>query len=144
MARNPGVKKFEVAVRDLEQEEGGDEVDRFPIKFELGEDEFELKVPNEVQIGLVMGALDDEPAVTMGALFGFFRGLMEDSAYKKFRNILRNGGVEFEGVFEIFGYVTEEASGLPLEQSETSTPSRSSSGTRSTGRSPGKGSTRSS
>lgn len=145
------MREFKVAAKKA----AGEAKDVLEIPF--GERTLIASKPSSGQIALFYDRVStnpstDEPdAGPVSAVFGFLRGVLADGDLAYLKNLLQKDLIEFElllgGDDEGGGLVDtimEEFAGRPTGPSTDSSGSPASTGRPSTGRTPGKGSTRSS
>jgi hypothetical protein len=103
--------------------------------------------PTEAQVAVFAAAFgtDAPEKDRMAAVIDFLRGTLHKDDFAQIRNRLldRNDELDFGLMVEIVGWLMEEMTAFPTQQSSDSTPSRAATGPRSTGRAPSKASTRS-
>ena len=144
------MKEFHVAAQDAVDDEQGEEK---VLEFSVAGEDFIASVPTTGQIALVAGTSGGTETEQLSAVFGFLRGVLQGDGFIRLRRLIESGRVPFEVVF---GGDENNASGIvewlvqaglgderPTQRSGGSSSSRSTTGPRSTGRAPGKGSTRS-
>lgn len=147
-----GMKEFTSAARrheDDEQEE--------PIAFKVNDREFRSKRPTPGQLAIfmdsVVGKRDGDEAAgvsVVDGVFSFLRGVLLDDGYDVMRRMIQMGEIDIidlaggdeDGQEGIIDWIAEQsADGRPTGPSTDSSKSPEKGGRRSTGRSPGKGST---
>jgi hypothetical protein len=133
-----------------EEIEDGDRPEPKTLEFSLAGQDFELYVPTTTQIILLSTSTDEGTLRAMlSASMAFLEGIMIGDGYKRFRKLVANGtisndlllggdGTNEQGIIDwIISQVTDAR---PTTSSTDSSPSPASTGKRSTGRAPGKGS----
>lgn len=147
------MREFKVGAQRATKAEDG-EVSVIEIPF--GERTLVSKLPTSGQVALFYERVSSTPNEKepdngpVGAVFGFLRGVLADGDVPYLKGLLQNDQIDFElllgGDDEGGGLVDsimEEYAGRPTGPSTSSSASPASSGRPSTGRTPGKGSTRS-
>lgn len=136
-------KSFAVAVKRADEEP----VEALAFNVEGTDQELYIRPPKEGQIALVMSVMggyaegSDQVATVINV---FMNMLDEDSAGVIKRRLLdTDDDFDLEDVMEILQWAVEEAAARPTQSSPASTPSRRSSGRRSTAPVPVRGLTRS-
>lgn len=141
------MKEFKQAAHAAESEE--EEI----LEFAIGDQEFRSQIPSTARTAMFVAAMTDESSTgeSVAAIFAFLKDMLLDDGYRRLRKListnvidlgtLTGGGDENED--GIVDWIIGQASNRPTQlQSDFSTSSEST-GRTSTGRSPGKGSTRS-
>lgn len=144
------MKQFQAAAR---QSSGGEEILQFeiPVSEDGDLEAFTVRLPSTGQISLVVASMDEGGVEMLASVYNFMRGLMEEDDYKRFRRLVADGTVSLEllvggdelneqGIIE---WIIEQTASRPTKAPSDYLPSQKTGGQRSTGRSPGKGSTRS-
>jgi hypothetical protein len=142
------MKEFKAAARAADSEE-----ERI-LEFAIGDNEFRSKLPSTARTAMFIAAMTDEGSTgeAVGAIFSFLKDMLLDDGYRRLRKLisddvidlgtLTGGGDENED--GIVDWIISQASeDRPTPPSADSSSSPETGGRRSTGRSPGKGSTRS-
>lgn len=123
------------------------------LEFDLAGQTFQLYVPTATQIILLSTSTDEGTMRAMlSASMAFLEGLMIGDSFKRFRKLVANGivtndlllggdGANEKGIIDWIILQVSEA--RPTSSSTDSSQSPPSTGRRSTGRAPGKGSTQS-
>jgi hypothetical protein len=110
-------------------------------------DTFHATKPTDERLFLVAALIGDEDAVgsEATAVIELFRDCLPTSEYRTLKDRLGdpNDSVDLDVLQEITGWLLEEWTSFPTEPSSGSSTSRTNTGPKSTGRAPGKGSTRS-
>jgi hypothetical protein len=148
--------QFQAAVKRADKEaeaEAEDDAVVEILEFELAGQDFRLNKPTSTQIVLLSTSSDTGTMRGMiGASMDFLEGLMLDDGYRRFRKLMTQGIISHDlliggddtneqGVIDwIVAQVTDAR---PTGSPDDSSPSPKSTGQRSTGRAPGKGSIRS-
>jgi len=143
------MKEFKAAA-----EAEADAEDTPVLEFKLGNQEFVADKASVGQMALVVAAMDEGGQAMVGAVFRFLRGLMANhgDGYRRLRDLVANGTVSFDLLVGgdddnedgIVDWIIEKSSDdRPTKVPTDYLPSQASGGQRSTGRSPGKGSKRS-
>jgi len=140
------VKEFKAAATRAADEEE-------PIlEFAIGDQEFQAILPSTARVAMFLASMTDEASTgeSIAAIFTFLRDVLQGDGYRRLRklitddvvdmSILTGGGGENEdGIIDWI--ISEAAMNRPTPPSSASSSSQASGGRRSTGRSPGKGST---
>lgn len=147
--------QFQAAATRVQDEidgeiEDGERSEAKTLEFNLAGQDFELYVPTTTQIILLSTSTDEGTLRAMlGSSMAFLEGIMIGDSYKRFRKLVANGtvsnslllggdGANEQGIIDwIISQVTDAR---PTTSSTDSSPSPASTGKRSTGRAPGKGS----
>lgn len=140
------MKEFRAAARAADDEE------ERVLEFAIGDQEFRSRIPSTARVAMFIAAMtDDSPTgEAIGAIFAFLKDMLEGDGYRRLRKLisddvidmstLTGGGDENdEGIVDWI--ISHAANDRPTPPSADSSSSRGSGGRRSTGRSPGKGST---
>lgn len=145
------MKAFEMAVRQRAEEEESEETPPAEelIEFTIGEHEFTARRPTEGQVLVFVatGGLGGTQSLT--AAFRFLRGVLDNGSYALLLSLVESGEIDSglliggddvneEGIVE---KLIEQASARPTGARSDSSSSSKTGGKKSTGRSPGKGST---
>lgn len=109
-----------------------------PVTFKVDDDEFTAYPPTEGQMALMMAAQANnrETSDHVAGVIDFFDGLLDEETQKIFRERLmdRDDPFDFDLVQEIMESLIEEWSGRPTQSPRGSTPSRPTTGRKSTAR----------
>lgn len=144
------MKQFMVAAQqDVEEQDGVGETEPWATFGLLGQDFTIAKAPKPGQCAAVLGALAGGTAAGTRGVLEFLRNVLDGSGGNVIRQMLERGQIEFnlliggdddnkEGIVD---WIISEASAGPPQGPTGSSSSQPTSGKRSTGRSPGKGST---
>lgn len=144
------MKEFRAAAKHAAGEQ--EELDLPPIVLPDGTVEnFTISIPTTGQISLVAASMDAGGVEMLGAVYNFLRGLMTTEDYRRFRGLVADGTIPFELVIGgdelnedgIIDWIIENSTDRPTKAPTDFLPSQKTGGQRSTGRSPGRGSTRS-
>lgn len=139
------MKEFKAAAKAADSPE--DEI----LEFAIGDQEFRSKIPSTARVAMFIAALGEDAttAESVGAIFNLLRDVLLDDGYRRLRklisddvvdlSLLTGGGDENED--GIVDWIIGQASDRPTPASSVSSSSPASAGKKSTGRSPGKGST---
>ena len=107
-----------------------------PLKFLLDDVEYTALPPTETQFALMMAAMSDDRPTEEGiaAILDFFLGMFspEEAAMLKQRLRDRDDPFNFQNMYDILAGVVEEWTERPTKPSNASTPSRPSTGRKST------------
>lgn len=144
------MREFKVAAKKA----AGEATDQIEIPF--GERTLIAKLPSPGQVALFYDRVSTSPnskepdSGPVSAVFGFLRGILADGDVPYLKSLLQEDRIDFSlllgGDDEGGGLVDtimEEYAGRPTGPSTSSSASPASTGRPSTGRTPGKGSTRS-
>lgn len=112
---------------------GGKKLDEFePIEFELNDQTFKCRpaLQGAVLLEFVAKADSDSGSAAASALYDFFKDVMDEEEYTRFRDYLRNPDIiiEMDTIGEIAAWLVEEYTERPTEPSENSDGGQSSSG----------------
>lgn len=137
--------EFKVAAL-AEVKEAGDEEDVVEVPIE--DEVYVVRRPTTAQIGLWTTGMHTTAQIAFEAI----ETLLGKKGLDHIKRLIRNRQVDMDDLIGgsernpdgLIGGILEEFAGRPTEPSTASTKSQPSGGRRSTGRSPGKGSTRSS
>jgi len=128
-------------LRTIDEDENGEEII-------VREDTYLAVEPSEEQLlaAFAEGGREDATlADQTAAIFDLFRAALPESdfrrLYKRFKDP-EDLDVDFEALNDIFEWLLETWADFPTQSPAASSRSRATAGTRSTGRAPGKGSTR--
>lgn len=141
------MKAFQMAAeRQIEEEEAGEEL---VIEFTIGGEEFTADVPTPGQAAIIIGALGLGGSSGASAVFRFLRGVLQGNGYQRILTLLEDGKISFdmlwggEGENEegVVDWLMGQAAARPTQAPTDSSSSSKLDGKKSTGRSPGKGST---
>ena len=131
------MKSFTTAARE-------DIAGQQPIPFELvgsdrvTQEEYEALPPTEAQIAVFAAAFgtDAPEKDRMSAVIDFLRGTLSREHFLRLRERLmdRDDELDFALLVDIVGWLMEQVTSFPTQQSSESTPSRQPAGPRSTGR----------
>lgn len=144
------MKAFQMAVKaQLEREGSEEEVEEYPITFMLGEHELKAKPATPAQMALLIGTSNLGGGASLGAGFRFLRGTLDRRSYNLILTLIEGGEIGNEMLFGgegeneegIVDWLMEQASDRPTPAPSDSSKSSEPGGKKSTGRSPGKGST---
>lgn len=97
--------------------------------------------PGDGAMALLQGRAADNPT---GELFSFLSRVLKHSDFRFIEQGFAKDKIALEHIMAMVQDMVEEWTSFPTQQPSVSTPSRPRTGTRSTGRAPGAGSTRSS
>lgn len=123
------------------------------VEVPIGAKVFQARRPTVAQIALLNGALGAKGRQRLEAAYVFIEALMGPDARTEVESLVLDRRIDFGDLIGgsdrnpdggLIDMILSEFSGRPTEPSTASSQSRSSGGRKSTGRSPGKGSTRSS
>jgi hypothetical protein len=142
------VKEFKAAAARADGEE------EKILEFAIGEHEFRSILPSTARVAMFIAAMTDDSGTgeALGAIFGFLKDVLLDDGYRQLRKLitedvvdlsLLTGGGEDNDEGIIDWIISEAANNRPTPPSSGSSSSPANGGRRSTGRAPGKGSTRS-
>jgi len=142
------VKEFNAAARAAEGEE--DQI----LEFAIGDQEFKSHLPSTARTAMFIAAMTDESSTgeAIGAIFSFLKDMLLDDGYRRLRKLISDDVIDLgtltgggddndEGIVDWI--ISQAAENRPTPPSADSSSSPETGGRRSTGRSPGKGSTRS-
>jgi hypothetical protein len=137
-------KSFQLAVKEGTQAADAPQ----PVSFELtdadgGAQPFTANFPPEGELLLFMAAQSDdsEDADRAAAVLSLLKSMFPAEEYQLLRGYLRSGALETERLSEILEWIIEQWSGFPTKPAGGSSGSPARTGTRSTGRVRGTGST---
>jgi hypothetical protein len=141
------MKEFKAAARASEDEE------EKVLEFAIGEQEFRSKIPSTARTAMFIAAMTDEASTgeAVGAIFAFLKDMLLDDGYRRIRKLITDEVIDLgtltgggdENDDGIIDWIISQASdNRPTPPSADSSSSPETGGRRSTGRSPGKGSTR--
>lgn len=142
------MKAFQMAVeRQVEEEES--EHEEQVLEFAIGGEEFVSAVPTPGQASIVIGAFGLGGGAGASSVFRFLRGVLKDDGYQRIQTLLERGKIDFdmlwggsEGNEEgVVDWLISKAAARPTRPQSGSSESSKPTGKKSTGRSPGKGST---
>lgn len=145
------MKEFNIAAKDAAGE------DEEVLEIPFGERTLLAKRPTAGQIALFYDRAASDPTTDepdngpVGAVFNFLRGVLAEGDVPYLKKLISDGSIDFDLLLGgddkndrgLVDAIMEEWAGRPTGPSSDSSPSREATGRRSTGRSPGKGSTRS-
>jgi hypothetical protein len=130
-------------VEDLTEEQEAEGVEAEVIR----SDTFHATMPTEERLFLVAAMLGDEDnaGAEAAGVMELLRDILPPAEFKVMRTRLADpaDSVDMETLQEVLEWLMEKWSTFPTEQSSASSKSPTTSGTKSTGRAPGPGSTRS-
>lgn len=142
------------AERQVEREEGEEagQVEEYDLEFTIGDYELRAKAPSSAQASLLIGTSSLGGNASLGATYRFLRGTLDRQSYNTLLTLIEAGkidnsmlvGGEGENEEGIVDWLLEQASDRPTPVPAGSSESSPAGGKKSTGRSPGKGSTLSS
>lgn len=145
------MKAFQLAVKaQVEREEGADEgVDEYPLTYTLGPHELNYRLPTQAQISLLIGTGNLGGSAAAGAGYRFLRGTHDRRSYNIILTLIEGGemtedmlfGGEGENEEGIIDWLIEQVAERPTQPPVDSSSSSQPAGKKSTGRSPGRGST---
>lgn len=146
------MKAFQLAVKSQVEREGAEveaEPEDYPLEFTLGPHEMKYRLPSQAQISLLIGTSNLGGAAALGAGYRFLRGTLDRRSYNVLLTLIEDGqisddmlfGGEGENEEGIVDWLIEQASERPTDPPTGSSGSSQPGGKKSTGRSPGKGST---
>lgn len=144
------MKAFQMAAtRQAESEEGAESPEEYDLEFSIGEYEFKAKRPTPAQISLLFGTSTLGGTASLGATYRFLRGVLDRNSYNQLLTLIEAGVIDNgtliggdetneKGLIDnLIEQVAERPTNPPTGSSSSSQPG----GKKSTGRSPGKGST---
>ncbi len=146
------MKAFQMAAKHQVEREGSDQQappEEYPIKFTIGPHELRAKAPTPAQTTLLIGTSQLGGNASLGAMYRFLRGTLDANSYNILLTLIEAGDIDddfFLGASEgneeglVDWLITQEAD-RPTQPPVDSSSSSSTGGKKSTGRSPGKGST---
>lgn len=143
------MKSFQLAAKN--HVEGEDVEEERILEFTLGKEEFQSKLATSGQISLMFASLGMGEVAGISGIYKFLRGVLVGNGYKRLTGMVERGEIEFDLLFggdglndmTIVEWIIEESGDRPTQSPAGSSGSQSNGGKRSTGRSPGKGSTHS-
>jgi hypothetical protein len=145
------MKDFKISAREVIEEEEGEELALPSIEFSIGGiGEYTGYRPTEGQVALLMSSgSDPEMSDVMAGLMTFFKGILDRKSYLAIRARLNlneddPAALGMANLQEFIEGYLEEWVGRPTKLPTDYMRSQRPGGQRSTGRAPGKGSTRSS
>lgn len=107
--------------------------------------QIETSYPGEGPLALMIASINtDSSENPIGAALAFLDTTMSQADYRFIRKALRENRVDFDMLMDMIQDMVETWSTFPTKPQRGSTRSQPATGTRSTGRAPGSGSTRSS
>lgn len=140
--------EFKTAANKAETPEDEDYVE-VPIDGEV----YHARTPSAGQMALFAAAFADDLPGQAQAIFDMLEAMMGEEATRHIKQLLKDrsidmgdlygGGTELNPDAGLIDSIMEELAGRPTQPSTASSRSQASGGRKSTGRSPGKGSTRS-
>lgn len=138
--------EFQIAAEDAARDP--DDAEEL-FEFTLAGQEFQARIPDVGQISILLSARSTARRIM--AVHRLLQKLVLDDGYERLNDLLMDGKIEFGTLFGgdtlnergVLDVMIQEAVGRPTQPSSDSGRSQSSAGRKSTGRSPGKGSTRS-
>lgn len=141
------MKAFQMAAtRQAEVDENGeDDV----IEFSIGEYEFTGQRPTPAQVSLLIGTGNLGGSASLGAAYRFLRGVLTQSSYNLFLTLIEDRKLTDDILFGasegnergLIDNLIEQVAERPTQPPTDSSTSSELGGKKSTGRSPGKGST---
>lgn len=140
------MKSFHAAAKAADSEE--EQI----LEFAIGDQEFRSRLPSTARVAMFIASMTDEAGTgeSLGAIFQFLKDMLLDDGYRRIRKLISTnvidlstltGGTEFDDDGIIDWIISEAAAQRPTPPSAASSGSQGNGGRRSTGRSPGKGST---
>jgi len=146
------MRAFQLATEAQVEREGSEDeekVEEYPLTLHLGPYELKYKLPTPAQVSLLIGTSQLGGSASLGATYRFLRGTFDKWSYNLLLTLVEDGkvtqdmiiGGESEDEGGIVDELIKEASERPTEPPTASSSSSQAGGKRSTGRSPGKGST---
>lgn len=142
---SPKIRDFKLAVEE-EIEETDDSIADF-VAFTVNEKgPYNLYKPTAAQLMLLMAAqAENDDIESTAGLLTFMQGVFDAGSYRALRKRFndRNDPLDLFKLMDIITELIKEWTGFPTQRSSDSPTSPPTTGKRSTGRSPGKGSTRS-
>ncbi|QJD53256.1 tail assembly chaperone [Microbacterium phage Tempo] len=141
------MREFQLAAeRDQQEKELGEET---VLEFALGEEKFRAKLATPGQSSLVIGAFGQNETQAIQAVYKFLRRILLDDGYRRLTRMVEEDKVSFGVLFGgddnndggIVDWIIEESASRPTRPSTESSSSPTTGGRKSTGRSPGRGST---
>lgn len=122
------------------------------LEFAIGDQEFRSKLPSTARVAMFVASMADEATIaeSTAAIFSFLKDLLLDDGYRRLRKLISDdvidmgtltGGGEEDDEGIIDWIISQAADERPTRPSADSSSSQATGGRRSTGRSPGKGST---
>jgi hypothetical protein len=141
--------EFKTAVEKADAEAKGEAPE--PFEFTLAGQEFVAALPSATQLSMLAIAIGDGGKAALETALNVFDGLLEGNGGARLRKLIANGTVKPSLLFwgdelndqGIIGALVAQVTGRPTTPSSDSSATPKTSGRRSTGRAPGKGSTRS-
>jgi hypothetical protein len=141
------MKEFKSAAKSAE--EGEEEI----LEFAIGDEEFRSKLPSTARTAMFVASMSDESTTgdAIAAIFAFLKDMLLDDGYRRLRKLISDNVIDLgtltgggdENEDGIVDWIIGQASNRPTQPPTDSSTSPASTGLPSTGRSPGKGSTRS-
>lgn len=139
------MKEFQLAAeRDQKIQDEGE-----ILEFTLGDEVFQSKYPTPSQSSLVIGAFGLSEAEAVQSVYRFLKRVLLGDGFRRLKRMVDEEVIDFGMLFGgnaenesgIVDWIIEEAASRPTQPSTASSSSQPSGGRRSTGRSPGLGST---
>lgn len=141
------MKEFKAAARAADDDE--EQI----LEFAIGDNEFRSRLPSTARTAMFIAAMTDDSSTgeAINAIFSFLKDMLLDDGYRRLRKLISDDVIDLgtltgggddndEGIVDwIIGQASENR---PTPPSADSSSSPETGGRRSTGRSPGKGSTR--
>lgn len=139
-------REFHTAAKKKQEADGGDELQ--PFEFLIDDEPYTVNPPDTTQIVLFQSAFqatDVQEADKIQELKEFTRSIFDAAGYRAIMERVRDKKDPFDLVvlMQVIFAIIEEVTDFPTEESSDSTTARKPTGARSTGRAPGKNSTRS-
>lgn len=140
--------EFQLAVDEVLDEQP-EEV-AYDVNIDVGPHELSARLPTEPELLAFFGRIDQGGARAIGAVWRLVTRLFPPEDVRILENLVEDGKIDFGLIFggeelnegrSILGMLIEQASARPTQPSGGSSASSPTTGRRSTGRSPGKGST---
>ena len=142
------MKEFKAAAARAEDEE------EKILEFAIGDQEFRSKLPSTARTAMFIASMTDETGTgdSIAAIFSFLKDMLLDDGYRRLRKMISDDVIDMgtltgggddndEGIVDWI--ISMSADQRPTPPSADSSSLPETGGRRSTGRSPGKGSTRS-
>lgn len=140
------MKEFKAAARAAESE------DEPILEFSIGDQEFRSQLPSTARTAMFVAAMTDESSTgeAIAAIFSFLKDMLLDDGYRRLRKLISTNVIDMgtltgggddndEGIVDWI--ISQASESRPTPPSAASSSSQGTGGRRSTGRSPGKGST---
>ena len=128
------MREFHTAAKREAESEVFDNAE--PLDIKIDDDEFTLLPPTPEQMAFIMVRMEGKAGQQIAGLIDFLDSMLDEDDQERFHERLldRNDNLTLDTVQEMVSYAMEEWSGRPTGSSAGSTPSRASSGSRSTGK----------